>query len=320
MSEITHNYVVNSYINFIKLLNQKHYVFKPVVGSKDMWKNYINKHYQQGKKQIFLLGGDYEYTLDFIDDKQDAIFFRQSLLVSKKKKNELLMPSSYGCAAGNKDMDICEITDKPKISFCGSKNSHQCRPPLFSILENCNDILCNFNYITEPCHGGIDPKIEQKSLNFNENMKSSEFVFCPRGNGNFSIRFYEALLSGRIPVVVKSDNELPFNKYVQWDKLCVITENESTLVEDIINFHKNNDLIEIQKNCKETFKEYFVDDLDERNYAIKHINRLLQEPIATPGSEGGEEDMGGDTSETPPTEEPMIRPVMSWFSAGAGEV
>jgi hypothetical protein len=45
-------------------------------------------------------------------------------------------------------------------------------------------------------------------------------------------------------------------------------------------------------------KEYFVGDLDERNYAIKHINRLLQEPIATPGSDG-EEDMGGDTGETP---------------------
>jgi len=47
-------------------------------------------------------------------------------------------------------------------------------------------------------------------------------------------------------------------------------------------------------------KEYFVGDLDERNYAIKHINRLLQEPIATPGSEGEDEDMGGDTGETPP--------------------
>jgi len=227
-----------------------------------MWKNYVNEHYKQGEKQIFLLGGDYEDTLDFIDDKQHAIFFRQSFLSSKKKKNELLMPSSHGCVAGDKDMDICEITDKPKISFCGSKNSHPCRSSLFNILENCQDILCNFDYITVPCTGFVDPKIKQKSLNFNENMKSSEFVFCPRGNCNFSIRFYEALLSGRIPVVVKSNNELPFNRYIKWNKLCVITENESTLVEDIINFHKNNDLVEIQKKCKETFKEYFVDDFD----------------------------------------------------------
>jgi len=51
-------------------------------------------------------------------------------------------------------------------------------------------------------------------------------------------------------------------------------------------------------------KEYFVGDLDERNYAIKHINRLLQEPIATPGSDGEEEDMGGDTGGTPPPPSP----------------
>ena len=46
-------------------------------------------------------------------------------------------------------------------------------------------------------------------------------------------------------------------------------------------------------------KEYYIGDLDERNYAIKHINRLLQEPMATPGTE--EEDMEGDTGATTPT-------------------
>ena len=283
----TVNYVVDPYIDFMNILKKKGYIFKSIVGSKEMWENYVNEHYQQGKKQIFLLGGDYEDTLEFIDDKQDAIFFRQSLIFSKKKKNELLMPSSYGCVAGDKDMDICEITEKPKISFCGSKNSHSCRPPLFSILENSEDILCNFNYITVPCNGCVDPKIKQKSLNFNENLKTSEFVFCPRGNGNFSIRFYEALLSGRIPVVVKSDNELPFNRYIQLEKLCVITENETTLVEDIITFHKNNDLVEVQKKCKETFKEFFVDDFDvlllseilynesNLNTNIIHISKII---------------------------------------------
>ena len=44
-------------------------------------------------------------------------------------------------------------------------------------------------------------------------------------------------------------------------------------------------------------KEYYIGDLDERNYAIKHINRLLQEPMATPGTEGEEE----DAEETPPS-------------------
>ena len=57
-------------------------------------------------------------------------------------------------------------------------------------------------------------------------------------------------------------------------------------------------------------KEYFVGDLDERNYAIKHINRLLQEPMTTPGTDGEGTGETGETGETTPpptppsTEEP----------------
>tara|TARA_Y100000389_G_C17453032_1_gene516123 strand:+ start:221 stop:1048 length:828 start_codon:yes stop_codon:yes gene_type:complete len=256
------DYVGEPYSKFINFLKSKDTEVLGITGGKEQWETYVNKNYKKDCKQVFILGGDYEDELDFIDDKQNAIFLRQSFLASKKKKNELLIPSSYGCVAGNMDMVVCEITDKPKISFCGSKNSHPCRSPLFNILENSEDILCNFNYINVSCHGAVDPEIEQKTFNFNENMKSSEFVFCPRGNGNFSIRFYEALLSGRIPVVIKSDNELPFNRYIDWNKLCVISENKDTLVKDIINFHKNNDLIKIQKKCKETFQEYFIENFD----------------------------------------------------------
>lgn len=255
-------YVVEPYSKFINFLRSKDTEVLRITGGKEQWETYVNENYKKDCKQVFILGGDYEDELDFIDDKQDAIFFRQSFLASKKKKNELLIPSSYGCVAGDLDMYACEITDKPKISFCGSKYSHSCRQPLFNILENSEDISCNFNYCNIPCHGAVDPEIEQKAFNFNENMKLSEFVFCPRGNGNFSIRFYEALLSGRIPIVVKSDNELPFNRYIDWNKLCVISENVNTLVQDIINFYKNNDLIKIQKKCKETFQEYFIDNFD----------------------------------------------------------
>jgi len=276
--------VERPYINFFNLLKTNGYTCKNIVGSIELWRNYVEENYQSNSNQIFLLCGDCEDELDFINDKQDAIFFRQSFIASKKKKNELLLPSSYGCVAGDINMKVCEITDKPKISFCGSKNSHRCRPPMFNILKNNDMIVCNFIFIDIPCNGACDPYIEKKTIDFNETMKTSEFVFCPRGNGNFSIRFYEALLSGRIPVVIKSDNELPFNRYINWNKLCVISENIETVVEDIINFHKNNDLIEIQKKCKETFKEYFIDDFDVLllTEILYHESKLNENIITIP--------------------------------------
>ena len=52
-------------------------------------------------------------------------------------------------------------------------------------------------------------------------------------------------------------------------------------------------------------KKYFLGNLDEKAEAIKHINRLLTDPIFDPtqGEEGTGEETGG-TSEEEPTEEP----------------
>ena len=49
-------------------------------------------------------------------------------------------------------------------------------------------------------------------------------------------------------------------------------------------------------------KEYFLNDIDEKNYAIKDINRLLIGSKVKPEDEEGEEDLGGDLP--PPPEEP----------------
>ena len=52
-------------------------------------------------------------------------------------------------------------------------------------------------------------------------------------------------------------------------------------------------------------KEYFLNDIDEKNYAIKDINRLLTRSKVKPEEEGGEgeEDMGGDIPPLPPPPE-----------------
>jgi len=56
--------------------------------------------------------------------------------------------------------------------------------------------------------------------------------------------------------------------------------------------------------------EYYLGDLDERNYAIKHINRLMTKPIMKTGDEEVE-DIGGAlpaTPASPPTPPPADEP------------
>ncbi len=52
---------------------------------------------------------------------------------------------------------------------------------------------------------------------------------------------------------------------------------------------------------------YYIDDLDERNYAKKHVNRLLQEPMAKPGTDEEEEDEE-DLSSPPPSKPSPPKP------------
>ena len=55
-------------------------------------------------------------------------------------------------------------------------------------------------------------------------------------------------------------------------------------------------------------KEYFLNDIDEKNYAIKDINRLLTLPKVKPEDEEGEEGEGGDIPDLPPPPEPTEEP------------
>ena len=56
-------------------------------------------------------------------------------------------------------------------------------------------------------------------------------------------------------------------------------------------------------------KEYYIGDLDERNYAIKHINKLLTDPLLKSiGKDEEGEETGGTPPPTPPPSPPAEEP------------
>lgn len=74
-------------------------------------------------------------------------------------------------------------------------------------------------------------------LEFLRNMEKAPYTFCLRGNGNFSVRFYEALAMGRIPVLVDTDCRLPLPTLIDWDKHCVKVSGRS-IADDLWAFHQ----------------------------------------------------------------------------------
>lgn len=62
---------------------------------------------------------------------------------------------------------------------------------------------------------------EKARYEYLENMAESQFVLCVRGGGNYSLRFYEAMAMGKIPILIDTDCVLPFDKQIDWDQHCI---------------------------------------------------------------------------------------------------
>jgi hypothetical protein len=99
------------------------------------------------------------------------------------------------------------------------------------------------------------------SFEFFENIFGNPYVFCPRGAGNFSVRFYETLAMGRIPVIIDTDIRLPLGEVVNWNNHCIIA-TENNFANKLIDFHS-------------TINEHDFEQMqvNNRNLWLDHLNR-----------------------------------------------
>lgn len=95
---------------------------------------------------------------------------------------------------------------------------------------------------------------------FLDNITQNDFALTVRGDGNASMRFYEALSLGRIPVVLDTDGLLP--------------------LEDIIDYHDFCLFIPFEKiNCADVLIRRFYDEMSPRDFLRKQ--KLAREMFAT---------------------------------------
>jgi len=143
---------------------------------------------------------------------------------------------------------------EPEMVLAAAKWRHS----ILKRLEAHNGIITNFIY-REKYRAGTQNDTERATATsvFFDNMKASDYVVCVRGAGNFSVRLYETLAMGRIPVFVNTDCILPLSDVIDWKQHVVWVEVDEvdkigTLVDE---FHKRLD------------KDSFV-KLQQRNRAL----------------------------------------------------
>ena len=135
------------------------------------------------------------------------------------------------------------------------------RARLLRTLESSLALETNFIYRRHYRAGARNEEEQRRTtIEYYANIRKSDYVVCVRGGGNFSVRFYETLMMGRIPVFINTDCLLPFPEIIPWKEHMVWVEwqERHRIAEKILDFHGSlspEKFIELQHRNRRLWKE-----------------------------------------------------------------
>ena len=150
------------------------------------------------------------------------------------------------------------------------------RKQILHQLETIDGIDTNFNIRESFAVGTVGGNKVARSQYIN-NIINSDYTFCYRGAANYSLRFYEALCLGRIPLFVNTDCMLPFADKVSWKDVCLWVEehNVKYIGDAVLDFHHSitaSDFIDRQYYCREIWEKY----LSTKGFYFNFKNKIVK--------------------------------------------
>lgn len=159
-------------------------------------------------------------------------------------------------------------------NYCGMMkifpdlSSHSYRARALKILSKHRGIKTDFivkkNFAFGP--GGLNTgsgrvSKEEFRLKYVDNIINNDYTLCIRGIGNNSVRLYETMCCGRIPIFVNTDCILPFENEIDWKNLCLwIEERDLKNIGNIVSdFHSKispEDFEARQREIRKVWEEY----------------------------------------------------------------
>tara|TARA_R110002096_G_scaffold370561_1_gene564038 strand:+ start:2432 stop:3478 length:1047 start_codon:yes stop_codon:yes gene_type:complete len=128
------------------------------------------------------------------------------------------------------------------------------RAKYLKLIQGSDKLESNF-ILRNKYRAGVKSALEKKTttMEFYDNIYKNPYTFCMRGAGNFSVRFYETLAVGRIPILIKTDCRLPLSSQINWKNRCLIVEAKEVrnMEQLILNFHESlseEEFIQLQIN------------------------------------------------------------------------
>jgi hypothetical protein len=210
----------------------------------------LKEIYESGdkiQKIIIFILDDYEFELLSYSNQ---IIVRSSADKSLLKFNEVVLPFLWSPVF--KPFEPLKRGEKPIVGFCGWRSKYR-----YEILKAIRfDTRIQENYIMRDKFMGGHRLSDNIVDDFDNNMKESHFIICNRGTGNFSMRFFQTLASGRIPIVVNSDMQLPLHGIVDYNNVIIMENSVEKVIERLLWVWNNKDIVEMQIDCSKFYDDY----------------------------------------------------------------
>ncbi|MDD5102915.1 MAG: exostosin family protein [Candidatus Peribacteraceae bacterium] len=228
-----------------------------------------------------------------------AVVFRTSQYASKLRRNEHIMPA-YAEDLKGRGLFVREKTAAlPVVGFCGWAQYKNAKNAIGSFLQalphEAYALLTGYpqsqsfikglwlrrrvlaslsrskrirtNFLLRSSHSAhaktirLDPA--QARREYIENLLASDFALCVRGDGNYSLRFYEALSLGRVPILLNTDVRLPLSDFISYSNFVLTIH-----IADMLRM----DEIVADFWARQTDQSWFLMQLEARNAFEKYLS------------------------------------------------
>jgi len=138
------------------------------------------------------------------------------------------------------------------------------RRKVLRILENSD--LVKTNFIKRGSYSGnvktAEGDMGKMRKDFVNNLLSSDYGLAVRGDANASVRLYEVMSMGRIPVILDTDMVFPMSDTVDYSEFSLVVDLKDldNISEKIREFHdslSDEEFLNMQKRSREVFEKYF---------------------------------------------------------------
>ena len=195
------------------------------------------------------------YAVNIEDNKRNAIFkkFDNKTLIEKERPYLYSFQGAYNPAHYLTDIrKRIFIMNHPENTYIRNIGNWHFDNIVYSKSQNVNGEL------------NINETHNKNKETYNDLLLKSRFSLCPSGSGPNSIRLWESLAVGSIPVVLADTLELP--NHLLFNKAIVrIDENKLHELPKILSEISNEKELEMRQNCIKIYHDL------KNNYRCKNI-------------------------------------------------